>query len=134
TVAGSALDGTDYVGKSGTLTFQPGVTSQTITLTINPDTSYAEGLETFYVDLSTAANATLGKARGVVTITPPAAGVNSTTADFAAAPPLFGVGGFYLAESGNGEVMLVPTVGAEFSGSALPTGWTSTVLATGGTS
>ncbi|HMC68008.1 MAG TPA: Calx-beta domain-containing protein, partial [Mycobacteriales bacterium] len=130
TVAGTALDGADYTGASGVLTFAPGVTTQAITLSINPDTSMAEGLETFYLDITGAANATIGKSRGVVTITPPTAWVNSTTADFAAGT--LGTGA-YLSETSNGEVTLAPTVGTEFSGTALPTGWTSTVVVTGGT-
>ena len=38
----------------------------------------------------------------------------------------------YVAQTGNGEVTLTPLVGAEFSGSTLPTGWSSVVLNTGG--
>ncbi len=38
----------------------------------------------------------------------------------------------YVAETENGEVILVPTVGAEFYGTALPSGWT--VLSYGGSS
>jgi PKD repeat protein len=41
--------------------------------------------------------------------------------------------GTYLAQTGDGEVILAPTVGAEFSGSALPQGWSVTAWATGGT-
>jgi VCBS repeat-containing protein len=130
TVAGSALDGIDYTGQSGTMTFTPGVTSHTITVPINPDTSWAEGLEGFYLDITAPANATILKGRGTVTITPPTAWVNSTTADFAAGT--FGTGA-YLSETANGEVTLAPTVGTEFSGTALPVGWTNTVLAAGGT-
>jgi Calx-beta domain/Purple acid Phosphatase, N-terminal domain len=53
---------------------------------------------------------------------------DSTAADFAG-----GTGpGTYVSVSGNGEVILAPTVGAEFSGSALPTGWSSAVWNTGG--
>lgn len=53
--------------------------------------------------------------------------VNSSVADFSG-----GTGG-YIADSSGGEVMASPTAGAEFSGSALASGWSSTVLASGGT-
>src|SRR5262249_56649311 len=36
-------------------------------------------------------------------------------------------------QTGDGEVTLAPTFGTEFSGTALPTGWLSTVLITKGT-
>ena len=38
----------------------------------------------------------------------------------------------YLAQTDDGEVMLVPTEGSEFSGTALPSGWFGTPWATGG--
>jgi hypothetical protein len=130
TVAGSALDGQDYIGQSGTLTFQPGITTQAITLAINPDSSMSEALESFYVDITGATNAVIVKGRGTVTITPITAWVNSTTADFNGGT----VGtGAYIAETTNGEVTLAPTAGAEFSGTALPVAWTSAMLAAGGT-
>ena len=40
----------------------------------------------------------------------------------------------YVASNGAGEVVLTPTSVAEFSGTTLPTGWTSTATVTGGTS
>jgi Domain of unknown function (DUF4082)/Bacterial Ig-like domain/Glycosyl hydrolases family 16 len=39
----------------------------------------------------------------------------------------------YIAQTINGEVLLAPSVGAEFFGTALPAGWTSTAWSTGGT-
>jgi len=128
-VDGTAMAGRDYLAAaSGTLTFQPGITSQPITIVVNPDTFYT-GNETFSVNLTSSTNSTIVDSTGVVTIMPPTAWLNSTTADF-----LLGTrgAGAYLSETGNGEVTLAPTVGAEFSGTALPTGWTSTALATGG--
>src|SRR3989442_3391344 len=125
---GTAVAGTDYLAASGRLTFQPGVMTQPITITINPASSYT-GTESFYVNLSSPANATTARSTAVVTLTPPTAWVASTTADFQAGT--LGSGA-YLSETGNGEVTLAPTVGTEFSGTALPTGWTSTVLQTGG--
>jgi hypothetical protein len=58
----------DYVAKSGTLTFGPSVASQTIAVTVNGDTT-SEPNETFLVNLATAANALIGDSQGVGTIT-----------------------------------------------------------------
>jgi len=54
----------DYVARSGTLTFAPGVTSQTISVQVKGDKN-KESNETFYVNLSGAANATIATAQGV---------------------------------------------------------------------
>jgi hypothetical protein len=81
------------------------------------------------VDLAGLSGATMAKPRGVVTITPPTSWVTSTTAVFGAGT----VGtGAYISDTAGGEIILAPTVGTEFSGTALPAGWTSAVLATGG--
>ena len=47
---------------------------------------------------------------------------DTTAADFAAGTPDANT---YIAQTGDGEVMLAPTVGAEFSGTTLPVGWES---------
>jgi uncharacterized repeat protein (TIGR01451 family) len=65
---GTALAGIDYVATNGTLVFEPGVTSQTVTVGVNGDI-VAESNETFYVTLSGANNAFISDARGVGTIT-----------------------------------------------------------------
>ena len=54
---------------------------------------------------------------------------DDTTADFQAGTPDAST---YLAESANGEVILVPTEGSEFSGGALPAGWAAPPWAAGG--
>jgi hypothetical protein len=59
TANGTATAGSDYTATSGTLTFNPGVTSQTISVPIINDT-VVEGDETFTVTLSGPVNATLG--------------------------------------------------------------------------
>jgi len=56
TVDGTAIAGSDYVATSGTLTFPPGTTSQSINVTINGDKS-VEPDETFQLRLSNATNA-----------------------------------------------------------------------------
>jgi hypothetical protein len=55
---------------------------------------------------------------------------DATSADFSAGT----VSSTYVAANADGEVVLNPTAAAEFSGTALPSGWTSTATATGGTS
>ncbi len=65
---GTALAGSDYTAASGTLTFAPGTTSQTITVPITNDTT-AELSETFNVNLATPTNATIADNLGVGTIT-----------------------------------------------------------------
>src|SRR6185295_15159432 len=67
TANGTATAGSDYVTKSGTLTFAPGVTTQPISVTVNGDTT-AEADETFFVNLSGATNAAIGAAQGTGTI------------------------------------------------------------------
>jgi uncharacterized repeat protein (TIGR01451 family) len=67
TVDGSALSGSDFTYTSGYLTLPPLVTSTNISVPIIGDT-VIEPDETFYVDLSSPANATLAKREGVGTI------------------------------------------------------------------
>jgi hypothetical protein len=67
TADGTALEGTDYVAKSGQVTFQVGQSQQTIEITIRGDL-IQEPSEEFDVILSNANNATLGDATGRVTI------------------------------------------------------------------
>lgn len=67
TADGTAIAGQDYETKSGVVTFQPGVTEQTITLTILGDVQN-ELQEEFDVLLSNPTNVTLGDSTGRVTI------------------------------------------------------------------
>ncbi|MDJ0661995.1 MAG: Calx-beta domain-containing protein [Crocosphaera sp.] len=72
TVNYSTMDGTanassDYLSSNGTLTFDAGVTNQTIEVTVNRDAT-VEVDETFFVNLSGAVNATLGDSQGQATI------------------------------------------------------------------
>lgn len=68
TADGTATAGTDYQTTSGTLTFTPGQTTQTITVVVNGDTTF-EPDETFFVNLAGPTNATLTDASGQGTIT-----------------------------------------------------------------
>jgi len=73
TVNYATADGTattadnDYVGATGTLTFAPGETSKTLTVTVNGD-RLPEPNETFFVNLSASPNALVVKGQGVGTI------------------------------------------------------------------
>ena len=68
TAVGTAIQSSDYQPASGTLTFAPGVTSQTITVAVNGDTT-VEPNETFYVNLTNASsNATIAAGQGLATI------------------------------------------------------------------
>jgi CSLREA domain-containing protein len=64
---GTAKSPGDYQATSGTLTFNPGVTTQTIPVIINGDVSF-EPDETFSVNLSKASNATISDNQGIGTI------------------------------------------------------------------
>ncbi len=63
----TAIAGSDYTAKSGTLSFNPGQTSKTFSVPILGDTT-VESDETFKVNLSQASNATIADAQGVGTI------------------------------------------------------------------
>jgi uncharacterized repeat protein (TIGR01451 family) len=67
TADGTATAGSDYTTTSGTLTFAPGVTTQTIAVPISGDTTF-EPNETFTVTLSLPANATIATGTGTGTI------------------------------------------------------------------
>jgi hypothetical protein len=64
---GTAVGGDDFRSESGTLTFAPGETTQTITIVVNSD-GVNEGQETFLVNLLNAVGATFGDAEGVGTV------------------------------------------------------------------
>jgi hypothetical protein len=57
----------DYVGASGTLTFAPGQTAKTVSITAKGDTTL-ESTETFRLLLTNPSNATLGQGIGMATI------------------------------------------------------------------
>ena len=77
---GTALAGADYTAASGALSFAPGVTSQTVTISIADDIVF-EGGEAFNVNLSGAVNATLADNLGVGTIKDDGTGAGGTDND-----------------------------------------------------
>ena len=68
TANGTALAGTDYTAAAGNLSFAPNTTSRTFSVTVTGDIA-VEGNETFLVNLTNAAGATLADAQGQGTIT-----------------------------------------------------------------
>ncbi len=98
TVDGTAtIAGTDYQAASGSLTFPPGTTTQTIDVLVNGDT-VQEPDETFTVALSNAVSATVTKAVGTGTIQ------NDD------ATPLLSIGDVSAAEGQSGQTPFVFTV------------------------
>ncbi|MGN6368145.1 MAG: choice-of-anchor R domain-containing protein [Phycisphaerae bacterium] len=90
TADGTALAGTDYTAANGTLTFAPGETSKTISVTITGITASSD--ESLSLNLSNATNAsiTAGTANGTITyggidlsdnLGNPANGINSVLSD-----------------------------------------------------
>jgi uncharacterized repeat protein (TIGR01451 family) len=67
TTNGTATAGIDYLVQSGTITFLPGVTTQTLAIVIKGNTVPGPA-EDFFVNLSSPANATLLTARGRCTL------------------------------------------------------------------
>lgn len=65
---GTATSSSDYAPKSGTLTFIPGTTRQTITVPVDADT-LDEANEDFFVTLTNPTNATVSRDRATGTIT-----------------------------------------------------------------
>ena len=63
----TATAGSDYIAQTGTITFNPGETSKTVSVVINGDTT-VEVNETFKVTLSTPVNATIADSEGIGTI------------------------------------------------------------------
>ena len=67
TANGTAAAPSDYLATNGTLTFNPGDLTKTISVTINGDVNF-EPNETFTVNLTNAVNAGISKATGTGTI------------------------------------------------------------------
>jgi hypothetical protein len=67
TAAGTATAGSDFTSTSGLLSFSPGQTSKTVTVSVVTDT-VNEPDETLYLNLSSPSNATIARTQGVGTI------------------------------------------------------------------
>ena len=78
TTNATASAGSDYTAAGATWTFAPGVTTNTVTLTLADDATQ-EGSETFSVRLSNASNTSIGTGTNTITITDDDEGVVSFT-------------------------------------------------------
>ena len=82
TANGTAIAPSDYLATSGTLTFAPGETTKQVTVLVNGD-PLDEANETYFLNLSNAANATIADGQGLGTITnddgQPSLSVNDVT-------------------------------------------------------
>jgi len=65
--ANGTANSSDYQSTSGTVTFSPTETTQTVSVTLNGDTAF-EADDTYFVNLSSAANATIADNQGLGTI------------------------------------------------------------------
>ena len=101
----SALAGTDYVAKSGVLTFTPGTSTASIDITVNSDTAI-ESNETFLVKFSNPVNASNSSSQVTVTI----ANDDSTIQ--------FGSASYTIAEDGNSLNVTISRTG-EVAGSTV---------------
>jgi hypothetical protein len=82
TADGTATAGLDYQSASGTVVFNIGETSKTVTVLVNGD-MVDEPLETFFLNLTGPVNGTIGDAQGVATIgTANSAGVKFSSSSY----------------------------------------------------
>jgi Ca2+-binding RTX toxin-like protein len=103
TADGTAVAGQDYTANTGSLTFTPGNLTQSITVLVIGDTA-VEPDETFLVNLSNAAGATIGNAQGTGTIVDDDTAVMRTLY-------IGGVGGLSTVDPGTGAVTTVGSYG-----------------------
>jgi hypothetical protein len=124
TVDFATADGTattadgDYQAATGTLTFAPGVTTQTVTVTVNGDTKF-EPDETFTVRLSNPTNATVAVDTGTGTIISGDV-VPSVTLALAGSPFAENGGTATVTATLSNPSALPVTVGLTFVGTAVP--------------
>jgi hypothetical protein len=127
TANGTAMAGSDYTAVSGVLTFLEGVTELTVSVPVVGDID-VESAETLVLNITSVGDATVEKGVGVATIvSDDVLSWSTSTAEHFSAGTL---GTAYLALAGDGELTLRPRAGTEFSGTALPTGWTKAALGT----
>lgn len=100
TLNGTAVQGADYLAASGSITFSPGETQKTISVTVLAD-GVAESTETFLVRLSGPQNATLADADGFGTI---------LDSGGTAALPSISIGDVTVTETDSGTAMALFTV------------------------
>ncbi|PYI92889.1 MAG: hypothetical protein DMF03_01655, partial [Verrucomicrobia bacterium] len=109
TADGTATAGGDYQAASGTLTFNPGETSKTVTVLVNADAAF-DPTETFFVNLSNAGNTPIAKSQGTGTIVnnnpPPSQLLNISTRGLVGTGDNVMIGGFIITGTANKTVLL----------------------------
>ena len=118
TADGTANAGSDYVARSGTLTFPPGTTTQSVAVTVNGDTT-VEPDETFTLNLSGATNASIARAAATGTIVNDDAVVTVSPASLPAATAGTGYSQTLNASGGTAPYTFAITAGALPAGLAL---------------
>jgi chitinase len=98
TADGTATQGADYIAAAGTLTFAPGETQKTVSVTVLAD-NVVEPAATFFVRLSNPQYATLANAQATGTIL-----------DSSPAPPTLSIGDVTVTEGNSGTSSAVFTV------------------------
>jgi large repetitive protein len=133
TADGSATQPVDYAAASGTVTFTPGQTSRTITVSINGD-SAPEANEIFFVNLSGATNAVIADGQGQGTITNDDASVVLSPTSLPNVAFNAGYNQTITATGGSGSYSFTVTSGALPGGLTLsPSGALSGTATAGGT-
>ncbi len=113
TAGHSATSGSDFVARSGSLTFTPGQTSQPLAITVNGD-ALDEIDETYFINLSAPTNATLADNQGAGTI------IDDD------AEPTLSVNDVTVTEGNSGSVNAVFTVSlSALSGQTVSVGYTT---------
>jgi CSLREA domain-containing protein len=111
TADGTATASGDYQAVSGTLTFNPGDISKTITVLVNSDAAF-DPTETFFVNLSNAGNTAIAKSQGTGTIVnnnpPPTPSqlLNISTRGLVGTGDNVMIGGFIITGTANKTVLL----------------------------
>src|SRR5205807_380600 len=111
TADGSGITGGDYQAATGTLTFNPGETSKTITVLVNGDAAF-DPAETFFVNLSNAGSTAIAKSQGTGTIVnnnpPPTPSqlLNISTRGLVGTGDNVMIGGFIINGTANKTVLL----------------------------
>jgi hypothetical protein len=121
--------GTSAASLTSTATGASGVTAHTVSLTgLTQNTRYHYRVTSVDPSTNSATSPATpaAPAQYVPTVTPV---TQSTFADFSTGSD----SGTFVANSADGEVILNPTIGNEFQGTSLGSGWSSTTVSTGGT-
>ncbi len=106
------------------------VTSHSITLSgLSPNTTYFFQVRSADASGNAATSPATPASFQTPNVTQPGTFTDTTVADFSGGT---GDAGTSITDTSGGELQLAPAAGSEFSGTTLPTGWTSSIWASGG--